>query len=304
MTKEEKVKYRSGFIALAGRPNAGKSTLMNTLVGEDLAVVSPMPQTTRRNLRGVLSGENWQIVFLDTPGIHKGRHSVNDGMLKKSRSAISGDEGTDIVCRIVDMVRPAGAEEDLVAEMLSSVSGRVCIVFNKADVCDDAVAAKEAFYTRYPGTREAPQITISAKDPAAKQTFLDLILPMLPEGPQFFSDDDITDADMRFLASELIRKHIIDATREEVPHAACVEILRYRETETRHEIDATIHVETSGQKAIIIGKGGTGIGAIRTGAQADIQKLAGVTVRLSLFVAVTPKWRDNNRFLREMGLDK
>ena len=277
--------------------------MMNTLVGEELAIVSPMPQTTRRNLRGVLSGESWQIVFLDTPGIHKGRYGINDGMLKKSRSAISGDEGTDIVCRIVDLARPAGAEEDLVSEMLADVFGQICIIFNKSDVCDDVDAAKEAFYTRYPNTRSLPQITVSAKDPAAKQTFLDLVLPLLPEGPQFFPDDDLTDADMRFLASELIRKHIIDATREEVPHAACVEILRYRETETKHEIDATIHVETGGQKAIIIGKGGTGIGAIRTGAQADIQKLAGVPVRLSLFVAVTPKWRDNNRFLREMGLE-
>ena len=296
--------YHSGFVALVGRPNAGKSTLLNTLIGEELALVSPLPQTTQKNMRGILTGEGWQIVFVDTPGMHQGRHEVNDAMLKRGRAMLSDDEGTDIVFYLVDLSRPAGSEEDLVAGLVRKSRAKVCVLFNKADLCEDPHAAVEAILERYTWLADAPRLVVSANKKETKEKFLALVKPMLPEGPQFFPEDDLSDAGMRHFAAEFVRKQVIALTREEVPHAVCVEIVRYRETDRGHEIDATIHVETQGQKGIIVGKGGVTIGKIRTGAQADIAKLADAQVRLTLFVSVTPKWRDNGRFLREMGFDR
>lgn len=291
---------KSGFVAVIGRPNSGKSTLVNTVLGEHLCVVTSLPQTTRRRLRGIYTAPDMQLVFVDTPGVHRGDHSFNEAMIRESREVLR-DEGVDVVAYVVDLYREFGEEEDVVAGMAKETGVPVLLVFNKADMCPDPPARIAAFFDRYPTLRDRPSITISAIDPAAGTVFLDAVTPLVPVGPKMFPDEDLTDANLRFFAAEYLQKSIILSTREEVPHAACVEILDYKEKEGRHVIQAAIHVETKGQRGILIGKRGVMITRIRERAERDMQELVGVPVSYHCHIRVTPKWRDNARFLREMG---
>jgi GTP-binding protein Era len=294
--------FKSAFVALAGRPNCGKSTLLNTILGERLSIVTSLPQTTRRNLRGIYSDAHRQIVFIDTPGIHRGKHALNKSMYSQSAGLLqSGD--VDIICYMVDLCRRFGDEEDAAAKIMTGQSVQLCIVFNKADLCPSPDERRSEFFERYPSLASHATVTLSAVEPAAKDIFLDALMPMLKAGPKYYSDDEFTDANMRFLAGEMIRKHIIEATREEVPHAACVEIVSYEESASKHIINAAVHVETKGQKGILIGARGSRIRSIQKAAQADISRFVGKPVALACHVRVTPKWRDNRRFLREMGME-
>jgi GTP-binding protein Era len=295
--------FRSAFVALIGRPNCGKSTLLNTVLGEGIAIVTPLPQTTRTVFRGIYNAEDVQIVFVDTPGIHRGKHKINKAMYEQSASFLSGDSA-DIICYMVDMSRQAGEEEDAIAAMVSAAKSPVVIVFNKKDACRDAPAFRESFLERYPNLKQHKAVTISAKESSSKKVVLDAIMPMVKPGPRFFPEDDLTDSGMRFLAAEFIRKRIIENSREEVPHAVCVEILKYEELPDRHYIDANIHVETDGQKAIVIGARGSLVTKIQKLAGEDIAAMAGVPVSVKCHVKVTPHWRDNQQFLREMGIGR
>ncbi|MBD3393755.1 MAG: GTPase Era [Chitinivibrionales bacterium] len=295
---------RSAFFALVGRPNSGKSTLLNAILEEELSIVTSVPQTTRRNLRGVYNAPGLQIVFVDTPGLHRGAHALNDVMYAQAARSIA-DGSIDVVCYVVDLSRAFGEEEDAVAGLVAGAGTQVIIVFNKADACPTPEARRAEFAARYPAFSDRPAITVSALDAsAARAAFLSVAEPLAGPGPRYFPQEDLTDADMRFLAAELIRKRIIEATREEVPHAVCVEIISYKEQEDLHRIDAAIHVETTGQKGIVIGKQGSLIRRIQNQAQRDIARLAGARARLKCHVRVTPKWRDNRRFLREMGIER
>ncbi len=293
--------FRSAFVALVGRPNCGKSTLLNTVLGEHLSIVTPLPQTTRKNLRGIYNAPNLQLVFIDTPGIHRGRHALNKSMYAQGTRVLA-DGSVDIVCYLVDLSRALGDEEDAVAGLVAQVPAPVCIVFNKADLCRCVDRCCAEFSARYPALASHRRCILSAIEASAKTTFLDTIAPLVGEGPRYYPGDDLSDADMRFIAAEFIRKRLIETTREEVPHAACVEILSYRELPDRHEIKAAIHVETDGQKGIVIGKGGSRIRQIREQAGRDISSMAGAAVVLECHVRVTPKWRDNRAFLKELGL--
>lgn len=297
---DEVKQHRCAFIALIGRPNCGKSTLMNTILGEDLAVVTALPQTTRKNLKGIYTDKNMQIIFVDTPGIHQGGYAFNESMVEES-SRLLRRRQVDAVGYIVDCSRSLGEEEDLVARMVKDSGIPAVIAFNKQDLCPSMDRAIAAFFERYPELRSKTHCSISAVKKEAKERFLKAIFPMLPEGPPLFPSDDLTDATMRFFAAEYIRKHVIAHTKDEVPHAAFVEILRYRETETRHYVDAEVHVETDGQKAIIIGKKGSLIKKIQNDAARDLQQLTGVEAAVMCHVKVSPRWRNNDRFLREMG---
>jgi GTP-binding protein Era len=291
---------RSAFIALVGRPNSGKSTLLNTVIGEELALVSTLPQTTRKNFKGIYTRDNLQLVFVDTPGIHRGKHEFNSRMIQESASALKKD-AADMVCYLVDLSRPFGEEEDTVSQIVMRSGLPVVILFTKMDICDDCPAAIEAFAARYPKLAGAPRCVVNAKEPSSKAAFLAVIDPFIPDGPVFFPGDDLTDENMRFFAAEYVRKQIIYNTQDEVPHAAFVEINAYRESGKRHHIEATIHVETDGQKGIIIGSRGALIKKIQKRASEDLTRLTGVPASIICHVKVTSGWRDSGKFLAKQG---
>ena len=293
-------RHHSAFVALVGRPNCGKSTLMNTMLGENLAVVTPLPQTTRKNLKCIYTDENLQLIFVDTPGIHHGGFAFNDSMVKESDRLIRRRE-IDIICCLVDCSRSLGEEEEVVARMVGESHIPVVVVFNKKDLCKSTDAFIASYFSRFPALQSAPRICISATKKEAKEPFLSIIKALAPEGPQLFPTDDLTDADLRFFAAEYVRKHIITNTSDEVPHAAFVEIVRYKEYDDKHQVEAEIHVETDGQKAIIIGRKGALIRKIQLDAQQDLEKLTGVPAVINCHVKISPKWRNNDGFLREMG---
>jgi GTPase len=292
--------HKAAFVALIGRPNCGKSTLLNTILGEDLAVVTPLPQTTRKNLRGIFTDKDVQIIFVDTPGIHQGRHSLNKNMVEES-SRLVRKRGVDIVCHIVDSSRMPGEEEDLVAKLTRESGLPAIVVFNKKDLCPSIDGFVASFYERYPDLKSFVHLAISAIDKETKAQFLKALLPLVPDGPEYFPADDLTDADLRFFAAEYVRKHIIRNTKDEVPHAVFVEVRAYSESQGRHHVEVDLHVETDGQKAIIIGKKGTLIQKIQRDAAKDLEKLVGAPAVVVSHVKISPKWRDDERFLREMG---
>jgi GTP-binding protein Era len=292
--------HRSAFIALIGRPNSGKSTLMNAILGEELAVVTSLPQTTRKNLRGIYTADGVQLVFVDTPGMHHGTHSFNKSMVHEGVQLLKRRD-VDIICYLIDCSRTSGNEEDSIARSIADAGLPVLLVFNKKDLCEKPEEVVAAFQARYQALSKCNVVVLAASMSDAKETFLNAIMPMVPEGPQYFPGDDLSDADMRFFAAEYIRKHIITNTQDEVPHAVFVEVHSYRETESRHYVEADLHVETDGQKAIVIGKKGTLIRKIQQDAAVDIEKLTGVPVSVVAHVKITPKWRDNERFLHDMG---
>lgn len=294
--------FKSAFVALVGRPNSGKSTLLNTILGENLSIVTTMPQTTQRNMRGIYNGEGYQLVFVDTPGMHRGKHTLNKSMYQQSTRMFS-DVGIDILCYLVDLSRSFGAEEDEIAKMVKGLKISVCIIFNKTDVCDSVKAVISSFFSRYPNLSSAYHIALSAISPSAKDDFLKVIEPLIPYGPQYYPKEDISDLNLRFFASEYIRKQIIDLTYEEVPHASCVEIIDYKEFEDKHVVNAAIHVETQGQKGIVIGKKGKVINQIKKQAAKALAHLTGVPASITCHVKVTPKWRDNKQFLAGLGLE-
>jgi GTP-binding protein Era len=289
--------FRSGFVALLGRPNCGKSTLLNTVLGEEISPATPLPQTTRKRLRGIYTRDTLQIVFVDTPGIHRGVHRLNDSMLEEASNA-AAETDIDCLCYLVDLSREFGDEEALAASIVEKTTAPRLIVFNKADICPSPEDSIALFLARFPALATAPRVTISAMQAADGTRFLAALDPFIKAGPRFYDEETVTDASMRFFAAEYIRKHIILSTRDEVPHAVFVEIESYKEFPMRHEVGAVIHVETIGQKGIIIGKGGTIITRIRRAAEKDLSRLTGCPARISCHLKVTPHWRDDPRFLR------
>jgi len=263
--------------------------------------VTPLPQTTRRNLKGILTTDNFQLVFVDTPGIHQGKHVFNKSMIKEACTILEEQE-VDIICYIVDLSREFGEEEISIAKMLSNSTVNILIVFNKIDLVEAPEKKIQHFFDLLPQFSKMPQIKISANLPEAREKFLDAIDPFLPEGPCYFDPEEITDANLRFFAAEFIRKQIILNTREEVPHACFVEIESYKEDQDKHRINATIHVETSGQRGIIVGKGGSIITRIRKNAEKEMATMVQMPVSITCHIKVSPKWRDNEKFLKFMGL--
>ncbi len=302
VTTESTGEFHSGFVAIIGRPNSGKSTLLNSILGEQLAIVSPMPQTTQKNMRGIYNEENLQIVFVDTPGIHKGKHQLNHEMYNVSTSMLK-DSGVDLVIYIVDMSRDFGDEEDDIATKVERSVHPIIILFNKVDqmTLPEALEKQDLFKKRYPELAEKPQLMLSAINETSGEVFINFLRTFIPVGPQFYPADDLTDASLRFFAAEYIRKEIIANTHEEVPHACYVEIMSYTEGEDVHQITADIHVESTGQKAILIGNKGATISKIRKGAEWKMRGLSGVKCKIELFVKVTKHWRDKKGFLKEAG---
>jgi GTP-binding protein Era len=286
--------FRSGFASLIGRPNAGKSTLLNALIGEKLAIVSDKPQTTRTTIQGVVNPDGSQIVFIDTPGIHKSTTLFNKRMMETVRAAL---EDRDVLLYVVDASVPFSMEDAEAASVLNNLSTPVLLLANKIDRVQDKRKLLP-FIEQFKSVREFTEyIPVSALTGEGLDRVREAIVARLPEGPAYFPTNHLTDQPERFLAGELIREQILRHTRQEVPHSVAVLIERWEESLKLTKIAATIYVERDGQKAIVIGAGGTALKKIGTLARYEIEKMVGHKVFLELFVKVQKDWRENPEFL-------
>ena len=294
---DEKKDFKSGFVALIGRPNVGKSTLLNYLVGQKVAIMSPQPQTTRNKISGIYTDDQEQIVFIDTPGIHKPKNKLDDFMDKSSYSAL--DE-VDVVLFMVEP-EPAGKGDQNIAELLKKIKKPVFLVINKIDkVHPDELLSIIDSYKNLGDFAEI--VPISASQGNNVSELIKTIAKYLPEGPQFYDADQLTDRPEYFIVAELIREQVLKLTHEEVPHATAVVVDRMRDHEGgKLQVEATIYVERPGQKGIIIGKKGQMLKQIGIAARQEIEALLGEKVNLRLWVKVQKNWRSDPAFLKSIG---
>jgi len=288
--------FKSGFVAIVGRPNAGKSTLVNAIVGRKVAIVSPRPQTTRNRIQGILNRDDAQIVLIDTPGIHKAEGILNRQMMGETEQAI---EGVDIVSLIVDVTAEFGAGDRYSAKWLRRFRGPVFLLLNKVDRIRKPLLLP--LIDRWRGELEFAEVfPISALTGAGCPELVKAWIEKLPEAPPHFPQDQFTDQPERFLAAELVREQALRITREEVPHAIAVFVDRFEEGPKLIKIMATIYVEREGQKGILIGKGGETVKKIGTLARKEIESILGAHVFLELMVKVQPNWRGNRAIVRQL----
>lgn len=289
--------YKSGFVSIIGRPNVGKSTLMNTLLGEKLSIVSPRPQTTRNNIQTILTGEDYQIVFVDTPGIHKPKHKLGEYMVNVAESSINE---VDLILYIVTPCEEIVKGDIHIIEQLKKSKVPVILIINKVDEWDKEKVAKTLeLYSKEFSFRE--YIPISALKNKNIDQLITIMKDNLSEGPQFYPEDMITDQQERFIVSEIIREKILRLMREEVPHGTAVEILEMKQLKNGYNIEATIYCEKDSHKGILIGKNGSMLKKIREYSEEDIKKLLQQNVSLNLWVKVKKDWRDNSYVLKDLG---
>jgi len=290
--------YRSGFVAIVGRPNVGKSTLMNHLIGQKIAIMSDKPQTTRNKIHGVYTTEGAQIVFLDTPGIHKPNSKLGEHMMKSAESALGEVEA---VLFLTDVSEELGGGDRYIIERLKKVDTPVMLVMNKIDkVHPEALLPIIEKYRKLHDFDEI--VPISALNGNNVQTLLDQLLKYLPEGPQYYPEDQVTDHPEQFVCAELVREKILHMTREEVPHSIAVQIedMRVQDNGVVY-IGAVIYVERDSQKGIIIGKKGALLKEVGQQARKDIEQLLGSKTFLELWVKVKKDWRNHERVLKDLG---
>jgi GTP-binding protein Era len=289
--------FRSGFVSLVGRPNTGKSTLLNALVGQKVAIVADKPQTTRTSIQGVVTRPEAQIVFVDTPGIHKADSPLNKRMMDTVRAAL---EERDLLLLVVDSTEPPGEEDRRAVDLVHKSGTPVVLVLNKIDLVKEK-GRLLPLISQYKEIHEfADYVPVSAVKGDGLEDLRQVILARLPEGPAYFPEDYVTDQPERYLAAELIREKVLHATRKEVPHAVAVMVDKWEETPTITRIYATIRVEREGQKAIVIGTGGAMLKKIGTQARQDLERLLGVRIYLDLHVRVEPGWREKPAFLNAL----
>ncbi len=297
-----KTSYKSGFVSIIGRPNVGKSTLLNNVIGQKIAIMSDKPQTTRNKVQGVYTDNNTQIVFIDTPGIHKPKHKLGDFMMKVAYQTF---KEVDLILFVVDAKEGFGGGDQAIIEQLKTVRTPVFLVINKIDLIhpDKLLQFIDQYRTKY---NFAEVIPISALQGNNVNTLKDQIVEYLEEGPQYYPADQITDHPERFIVSELIREKVLHLTREEIPHSIAVGIEQMKEREGSNTvyIGATIVVERSSQKGIIIGKQGAMLKEIGKRARGDIEALLGSKIFLELWVKVQKDWRNKAGFLRDFGFSE
>jgi len=287
-------RFVSGFVSILGRPNSGKSTLLNKLTGMKLAIVAPKPQTTRTSIQGVMNLPGAQIVFVDTPGIHKPDSLFNRRMLDTVRAAL---DQRDLLLYVVDATRRASEEDREAVALVAGARTPALLLLNKIDALKDKRALLELI-EKYRSVYEfAAYLPLSALTGEGLDTLRAELVKRLPEGPAYFPDDYITDQPERFMAAELIREKILLAAREEVPHSVAVAVEDWKETERLTRISAAIYVERDSQKGILIGAGGSMLKKIGTEARLEMERLFGRKIFLELFVKVRPKWREDPKFL-------
>ena len=286
--------FHSGFVSLVGRPNAGKSTLLNALVGQKVAIVADKPQTTRVSIQGVLHLPQAQVVFMDTPGIHKADTPLNKRMMDTVRAAL---EERDLLLFLADAAQPFGEEDRRAIDLIRKTATPAILVLSKIDLLRDK-AGLLPIIERYKAVYEfADFVPVSAAKGDGLDVLKNVILERLPEGPAYFPEDHVTDQPERFLAAELIREKVLLATRQEVPHSVAVKVDRWEETPRLTRVFATIRVERTGQKAIIIGSKGAMLKRIGTEARQEIERLLGIKLFLDLHVRVQAGWRSRPAFL-------
>ena len=295
--------FHSGFVCILGRPNAGKSTLLNALVGEKLAIISPKPQTTRNRILGIINvpkqkqREAGQIVLIDTPGVHRSGSSLGRKMMSEVREAL---EGCELILMIVDAKKKWDRDDAFVLDLAKKAGTPVFLLLNKIDLLADKsklLPLIAQFQTLHDFKEIVP---ISALKKKGLDELLSCVLKALPNGPRYFPEDQITDQPVRFMAAELIREHVLMQTHEEVPHAVSVLIEQFEESPRLTRIAAVIYCERDGQKAILLGKGGQMLKRIGTDARLDIEKMVGTKVFLELFVKIKAGWRDSRNFVEEL----
>lgn len=303
MSKERENKeqpFKSGFAAIAGAPNVGKSTLLNRLVGEKISITSAKPQTTRNRIAGIAHGENFQIVFLDTPGIHRSDRIFNQKIVDVAMSAI--DEA-DLVLVIADSSKPDSASESLIVEKLQARDGIAAILaLNKIDLVEKPKLLEQI--DKWSKAFEfAEIIPVSAKEGTQVPELMEAMAKLLPEGPPYYPEDALTDRPERFIVAEMIREKVFENTGQEIPYSTAVTIEEFSEDPERARISihAAVHVERNSQKGILIGRQGRMLKEIGTEARSDIQSLLGARIFLKLFVRVEKNWSKNHKAIRKLG---
>lgn len=297
MAETEESRFVSGFVSILGRPNAGKSTLLNALTGVKLAIVADKPQTTRTTIQGVLNLPGAQIVFLDTPGIHRSTSLFNQRMMRTIRSAL---EAPDALLFLVDATLPFAEDDEQAVDLVRKVPAPVLLLLNKVDRLREK-GKLLPLLERYRGLMEfAEYLPVSALTGEGLETLKSLLVSRLPEGPPLFPTDHLTDQPERFLAAELVREKILAETRQEVPHAVAVLVDRWEDEPRLLRVAATIYVEKPGQKGIVIGAGGSLLKRVGTLARGEMEAFFGKKVFLELFVKVRPGWRESPDFLNEI----
>ncbi len=297
---KEKVDFRAGYIAIIGRPNVGKSTLLNQILGEKVAIVSPKPQTTRNRITGIRTTESSQIIFLDTPGIHQGHSLMNRRMVDTAMRTLDEVDG---VIWLLDCHDKIKQEEERIAETLRGVETPVLVVLNKIDLVSKGklLPLMERCAQLLPGKEIVP---VSALKGEGIPIILEIVEKWPPEGAPFFTEGEYTDQSERFLASEIVREKVFLLTREEIPYGVAVTIDEFSEKEDKNliVISATIHTERDSHKGILIGKRGAMLKEIGQQARQELETLLGCRIFLELFVRVDPNWTQNPHLLTEMGL--
>ncbi|AAR35602.1 GTP-binding protein Era [Geobacter sulfurreducens PCA] len=294
-----KTPFRSGFVSIIGRPNVGKSTLLNRILGEKIVITSDKPQTTRNRIQGIHNLPGAQIVFIDTPGIHHARSRLNKFMVEEALSSI---REVDLVMLLVEANRAPGDQEREIAGLLPSVNVPVFLVVNKIDLIDpDILAERLTAYAELFPFREV--VPVSAETGENVERLVEVVRDTLPEGPVYFPDDILTDLPERFIVAEIVREKVFRLTRDEIPYSTAVEVDSFREREDGGlvSISATITVERDSQKGIIIGRKGAMLKQIGSEARLEIERLLDTKVFLELFVRVRRDWSENPNILKELG---
>jgi GTP-binding protein Era len=286
---------KSGFVNIFGKPNAGKSTLLNALMGEKLAIVSPKVQTTRHRIKGILTNDNYQIIFSDTPGIIEPKYKLHEKMMQAVKGSL---EDADVALLIVDIKDDLAETGDIFSSLKLKVPA--IVVLNKADVAEKTMIEKaKEFFLNKNYCKEV--IIVSALKRSGLKELLDAILLLLPEGEPFYQDDNLSDLPMKFFVGEIIREKIFYLYQDEIPYHATVLVQEFKEKATLTKISADIILQRETQKGIVLGERGNMIKQLGTLARKDIEEFIGQKVFLELFVKVRPKWRDNEMQLREYG---
>ena len=298
--------YRSGFVTLLGRPNVGKSTLINKLIGEKITITSPIAQTTRKKLKGILTTQNGQIIFVDTPGVHKPHHRLGEILVKNAKTAI---KGVDIVIFVLDSSKEPGRGDEYIKCFLSESQTKYIVALNKWDLVDKQFKnLRLEQYKKFFGTNNN-LLTVSASKGEGCSQVLEEVFTFLPEGPKLYEEDILCDQPLDNLLSDLVREQVLINTREEVPHSVAVKIEQRKEMKRKNgksftAILATIIVERISQKGILIGKKGSMLKIIGQSARSNMSKLIDAPVHLELFVKVVPNWRKKESRLIEFGYEE
>jgi GTPase len=299
MTKEG---YKSGFVTIIGRPNVGKSTLLNQVIGQKIAIMSDKPQTTRNKIQAVYTTEEAQVIFIDTPGIHKPKHKLGDFMTRTAQQTLNE---VDLILFVINAEEGYGRGDQFIIDRLQHVQNPVFLVVNKIDKVhpDDLLPLIDMYRNKLDIAEVVP---ISALKGNNVDTLLNQIVSYMEEGPQFYPEDQVTDHPERFITAELIREKVLHLTREEIPHsvAVIIEEMKVREEKNVVFVNATIIVERSSQKGIIIGKQGKMLKEIGKRARVDIETLLGSKVFLELYVKVQTDWRNRQKQLVEFGFNE